>query len=60
MVANLEQVDGRQHLPTHERCLHRRLGVAGENRRESTVPNDHDNRSVVDVALGQWGRGIGF
>ena len=59
MVSHLQQVDARQDAASEEGRLDRSLGVAGEQRCEPAVAQDQHDRSVVDVALGSRGRGVG-
>ena len=60
VMSDLEHVDRPQNAATDERCLHRRLGVAGQQRRESGMAQYEHDRAVVDVALRQRGRCIGL
>ena len=57
-MADLEEVDGRQ-PSSDERSFDWRLGVTGQERRESAVPKGHDDRPVVDVALRKRRRSVG-
>jgi hypothetical protein len=52
-MAHLQQVDGGKQPPREEACLDGRLRVAGEERGEGAVPEEQDERPVVDVAVGQ-------
>jgi hypothetical protein len=59
-MPDLQQVDRTEATAADERGLDRGLGVAGEECAEPTVPQEHHHRPVVDVALGQRARCIGF
>jgi hypothetical protein len=60
MVADLEHVDRRDQPALDEQPLDRRLRVAGQQRRESAVAHERDDRAIVDVAFGQRQECIGF
>ena len=51
VMPDLEDIDRRERVPSEERRLDRRLGIAGEERREATVFEEDDDRPVVDVAI---------
>jgi hypothetical protein len=60
VVPDLQHDDRRQQPPIDQDRFDGCLRVAGEQCSESAVPDDHDHRSVVDVALRQGRRGIGI
>ena len=51
VMPDFEHVDRPQDAAADERFLDRRLGVAGQQCRESAVPQEEHDRSVVDVTL---------
>ncbi|HSM38380.1 MAG TPA: hypothetical protein VK838_03540, partial [Candidatus Limnocylindrales bacterium] len=53
VVTHLQQVDRADEPAGQQRTLHRRLGVAGQQRADGTALQQHDHRSVVDVAVRQ-------
>jgi len=57
-MSDLEHVDSRQEAAIDQRALDRSFGITGEERREAAVAKEHHDRAVVDVAFGQWRRGI--
>jgi hypothetical protein len=53
VVADLEQIDGWDRPAGQQRGFDGRFGVAGEDRGEAAVADEHHHRPIVDVALGQ-------
>ena len=59
-MTHLQHVNGRQGAVADEGCLDRSLGIAGQERGESAVPEQHHDGAVVDVAFGERGCRIGL
>ena len=60
MVADLQHIDDEECPPAHEDCLDGCFGIPGKQRGEPAIANQHDHRSVVDVALGERRSRIGL
>jgi len=59
-MSDLEKVHARQRPAGDQRGFDGCFGVPGEEGREAPVADDHDHRSVVDVAFRERGGGIGL
>lgn len=59
VVADLQDLHRSQHAPLREEALDGGLRVPGQQGVERAVPQQDDDRGVVDVALGQWPRRVG-
>jgi hypothetical protein len=59
-MAHLQHLHRSDEAAAEQDLLDGRLGVAGEQRLERSVPEQDDHRAVVDVALRQRGAGIGL
>ena len=58
-MTDLQEVDGWQQAAGQQGRLDGFLGVAGQERREAAVTEEHHDRAVIDVTLGQRCQGVG-
>jgi hypothetical protein len=59
VVTDLEHVDRAEEAAIGQPTFHRSLRVAGQQRHERPRAQESDDRSVVDVAVGEWPGHVG-
>ena len=58
-MSHLQEVDGWEESASNQQRLDGCLGVTSEQCREAAVTEHHDDRTIVDVTLRKWRRGVG-